>query len=57
MSANYTKFNEFTQGLVPKKRIDPETLRQAKEWYDQFAGRHAVSMEDIELIEIYTELH
>jgi len=51
-------FKNFAKSLVPsQKYIDPETLRRAKAWYNDFAGQHAVKMTDVELVEIYTELH
>ena len=46
----------FTNGLVKNKPIDPNTLRLARCWYKNFAGSHAVTMNDRELIEIYQEL-
>lgn len=58
MSATETTFETFAKGLVPsKERVDPETLRKAQSWYRQFAGPHAVTMDDRDLVEIYKELH
>jgi len=58
MSATEKTFQSFAQGLIPsKERVDPETLRKARDWYKQFAGSHAVTMEDRDLVEIYTDLH
>jgi hypothetical protein len=57
MSAD-TTFETFAKGLIPsQKRVDPETLRKAKEWYKDFAGPHAVTMNDRDLVEIYQDLH
>jgi hypothetical protein len=57
MSAD-TAFELFAKGLVPcKERVDPETLRKAREWYNLFAGSHAVTMNDRDLVEIYSGLH
>jgi hypothetical protein len=57
MSAD-TTFETFAKGLIPsQKRVDPETLRKAKEWYKMFAGPHAVTMNDRDLVEIYQDLH
>jgi hypothetical protein len=53
-----TMFETFAQGLVPTKpNADPGTIRHAREWYRQFAGRHAVKMDDQELVTIYQDLH
>ena len=53
-----TTFESFAKGLIPsQKRIDPETLRKAKDWYRRFAGSHAVTMTDNDLVEIYQDLH
>lgn len=58
MSATEKAFETFAQGLIPsQKRVDPETLRKAREWYKAFAGPHAVTMNDRDLVEIYTDLH
>jgi len=51
-----TNFDQFATGLVCKP-IDPAVLEAAKRWYKSFAGRHAVPMEDRELIAIYQDLH
>lgn len=57
MSAD-TAFELFAKALVPsKERVDPETLRKAREWYRDFAGPHAVTMNDRDLVEIYSDLH
>lgn len=56
MNTANTQFNSFAQDLV-RKQINPETLRLAKAWYKQFAGTHAVKMEDRDLVEIYQDLH
>jgi hypothetical protein len=51
-------FITFAKGLIPfKPTIDPDTIRAARVWYDQFAGRHAVTMNDRELVEIYQDLN
>lgn len=51
-------FEDFAKGLVPSQtRVDPETLRKAREWYKVFVGTHAVSMTDRDLVEIYLDLH
>jgi len=56
MSAE-TTFETFAKGLIPsQKRIDPETLRKAQDWYKGFAGAHATPMNDRDLVEIYQEL-
>lgn len=57
MSADKT-FESFAQGLIPsQKRLDPETLRKARAWYDKFAGAHAVKMNDRDLVEIFEGLN
>jgi hypothetical protein len=51
-------FEAFAKQLIPSRdTVDPETLRKAKVWYKQFAGAHAVTMNDRELVEIYSELN
>jgi len=58
MDAAEATFINFAKGLIPSNhQPDPDTLRQAKEWYIKFAGDHAVNMADIDLVEIYSELH
>ena len=58
MNATENTFDNFARGLIPgKERIDPEVLRKAKDWYRMFAGSHAVTMDDQELVQIYCELH
>lgn len=57
MTAQRNTFEEFATGLVPRKTVDPVKLEAAKEWYKGFAGSHAVKMDDVELIEIYDNLH
>jgi len=53
-----TPFTTFAKGLIPgRESVDPETLRKAKVWYTQFTGNHAVTMDDRDLVEIYTELN
>jgi hypothetical protein len=53
-----TTFETFAKGLIPLKLLpDPVTLRLARIWYTQFAGTHAVTMDDRELVEIYQKLH
>jgi hypothetical protein len=53
-----TMFETFAQGLLtPTTRLDPSTIRHAREWYTEFAGRHAVKMDDRELVTIYQDLH
>jgi hypothetical protein len=37
--------------------MDPDTIRAARCWYTEFAGRHAVTMNDRELVEIYQDLN
>jgi len=57
MSAE-TTFTNFAKGLVPSKEsVDPETLRKARDWYRKFAGPHAVTMDDRDLVDIYRDLH
>ena len=51
-----SNFDQFAATIV-RKQIDPERLRIAKDWYRQFAGSHAVSMDDRDIIEIYNGLH
>lgn len=54
----YDGFESFAKGLLPSEKLpDPETLRKARDWYKQFAGTHAVTMTDRDLIEIYLDLH
>ena len=55
MSTAQTNFDYFAAGLV-RKPIDPARLEAAKRWYTSFAGRHAVVMDDRELIQIYEDL-
>jgi hypothetical protein len=56
MNADHT-FTTFAKGLIPtKESVNPETLRKARDWYTQFAGNHAVNMEDRDLVEIYQDL-
>ena len=59
--AQKNKFDDFaqslSQSLLPSTRIDPVTLSMAKEWYNQFAGKHAVKMDDKDLVAIYNDLH
>jgi hypothetical protein len=56
--ATDTIFETFAQGLIPSKAsIDPETVKHAREWYRQFAGHHAVVMDDRELVNIYQDLY
>lgn len=58
MSVVENNFDVFAKGLVTAtKQIDPNTLRIAKGWYKQFAGPHAVMMNDRDLVEIYEGLH
>lgn len=58
MSATEKTFESFAKGLIPsKERVDPETLRKAQEWYKTFAGPHAVTMDERDLVEIYIDLH
>jgi hypothetical protein len=50
-------FATFAKGLVPfKPSMDPDTITAARVWYDQFAGPHAVNMDDQDLVEIYEDL-
>lgn len=57
MNANAT-FTSFAKGLIPSQEsVDPETLRKARAWYQKFAGAHAVTMDDRDLVDIYKELH
>lgn len=57
MNATEKTFDTLAQGLVPSKNIDSDMLRLAKKWYRNFAGPHAVTMEDQDLIEIFTNLN
>lgn len=50
-----TNFEHFATSIV-RKQIDPERLRIAKEWYRRFAGKHAVNMDDRDIIDIYDNL-
>jgi len=53
-----TNFEAFARGLVlSQKQVDPATLSLAKNWYSTFAGAHAVTMNDLDLVEIYQDLH
>ena len=53
-----TNFETFAKALIPSQAtVDPETLRQALNWYKAFAGSHAVKMNDRDLGEIYQELN
>lgn len=58
MSNTDQAFEIFARGLVPPApQVDPEAVRQAREWYKQFTGTHAVIMDDRDLVQIYFELH
>ena len=58
MDQKKNNFEAFAKQLIPSRDfVDPETLRKAKVWYKQFAGQHAVSMNDHDLVEIYSELN
>jgi hypothetical protein len=51
-------FITYAKGLIPfKPTMDPDTIRAARCWYTEFAGRHAVTMNDRELVEIYQDLN
>lgn len=51
-------FETFARGLIPaKEQHDPDTVRRARAWYANFAGPHAVKMDDLELVQMYLELH
>lgn len=51
-----SNIEQFANSLV-RKPIDPVRLEVAKRWYNMFAGKHAVPMDDRELVQIYDELH
>ena len=58
MTPSDKTFNDFAQGLIDnQRRLDPEMLQNAQDWYRKFTGKHAVTMPDSELIELYKELH
>ena len=53
-------FTRYTKDLLSnqnKQPINPRTIELAKEWYNNFAGKHAVSIDDKELVDMYMELN
>jgi hypothetical protein len=57
MTAQRNTFENFANGLVPRKTVDPVKLEAAKDWYKRFAGTHAVKMDDEDLVKIYEDLN
>jgi hypothetical protein len=57
MTSTDNNIANFAQGLLVYRRLDPDKLKQAQAWYKNFAGNHAVTMSDQDLIDIYETLN